>query len=176
MVMDCNYPEANLDASLYALNTSFYYSQERVVNPVEGYQLESEMPGDMVVVDHKADTYFYFHEKSGLVAYRSIDTWSPDLDSGRYFNVTNFNLTIPEPLEVANLLYVNILFDIYRPTHIYFENIDCSDAYMSLFGAVFLNANVLSDATITNIKVVNTRSLLGINAYHYLDRVEINDM
>ena len=47
---------------------------------------------------------------------------------------------------------------------------------MSLFGAVFLNANVLSDATITGIKVVNTRSLLGINAYHYLARVEVNDM
>ena len=33
MIMDCNYPEANLHANMYALNTSFYYGSERAVIP-----------------------------------------------------------------------------------------------------------------------------------------------
>ena len=124
MAMTCNYPEANLDASMYALNTSFYYSQPRAVNPVEGTQLISELPGDMVVVDYKGDTYFYFHEKYGIIMNRVVETCSPDIDSGRYFNVTNVNLTIPEPLSVGNLIFMGIFSDILRPTHTYFENID----------------------------------------------------
>ena len=47
---------------------------------------------------------------------------------------------------------------------------------MSLFGAIFLNGNVVSDVTMTNVTVVNTRSLLGINSYNIFARVEINDL
>ena len=176
MIMDCNYPEANLHANMYALNTSFYYGSERAVNPTTGAQLESGLPGDMVVVDHVADTYIYFHEKHGLVVFKTSESCTPDNDVDRDVNITNANVTIPEPLSVGNLISMNLLIDHYKRSHIYLENIDCSDAYMSVFGAVLLFGNQLSNVTTKNIINVNTRSLLGINWFDNFYGVFINDM
>ena len=58
MAIDCQYPEAYLGASVYSDNVTFYYSQERVVFPVQESLLRSEMPGEFIVSNYVADIFY----------------------------------------------------------------------------------------------------------------------
>ena len=74
MVMSCNYPEANLDASMYVLNTSFYYSQDKLINSMTGAGIESQLPGDMIIDDHQANTYINSEERHGMMLLVSLES------------------------------------------------------------------------------------------------------
>ena len=105
-------------------NTTFYYSQERIIIPIAGAEIESAQSGDLIMEDHNANSYLHPSDLHGQVMMLSQASCLPDIDTVRYFNMTNANYTIPAPLKVGNLLHVNILIDIYRVTYVYFQNID----------------------------------------------------
>ena len=42
---------------MYVINGTFYYSQTKVINPVKGDQLKSELPGSMIIKDYYSSTY-----------------------------------------------------------------------------------------------------------------------
>ena len=67
MDMQCNYPEAEIDAHLYAKNINIFYSQDRLVFPTLGAALESQLPGDMVVENYISTTYLTPEEFSGVL-------------------------------------------------------------------------------------------------------------
>ena len=50
---------------MFISNATFYYSQDRVINPVTGSQIECSQSGDLIVFDYQADTYVNTEEKHG---------------------------------------------------------------------------------------------------------------
>ena len=52
MSLQCNYPEANLDAYVHLTNATFYNSQGKVINPPTSSMFKSELPGDLIIKDY----------------------------------------------------------------------------------------------------------------------------
>ena len=48
----CNYPEANLNASMEVYNSTFYNSQTKIINPVKGGVIRCDLPGNLILRDY----------------------------------------------------------------------------------------------------------------------------
>ena len=176
MRINWNYPEAALNTSLYSKNTTFYFSQKRAISLTTGSEIVSTLPGDFVFEDHQSHSYIYPYDRYGMVAMIASAEWSPDTETDRFFNVTNVNYTSPIESPVSNLLYMNIVADVPRITHSYFQNITCLDHYLNIYSWLYLIGNPVSYLTVTGLTITNTNSLLGINTYEHFAKLEINNM
>ena len=66
MATICNYPEAELDTTIFVDNLTFYYSNGRTVNPVLQNQLRNQQPGNYVVSNYRSETYLTPNEAKGM--------------------------------------------------------------------------------------------------------------
>ena len=176
MTMAWNYPEAALNTSVYAKNISFYYSKSRAVTPLTGEEMECSVPGDCIFEDVQAHSYLYPGEAHAQIMMFVSAEWLPDIDTERYYNITNANLTTPEPLVVGNFLHMHTFNDIYRITHVHFDNIDCSDQYLNFVGCIYLLANLKTYATLRGMLIINTRSFFRSHGYDFFAKVEMKDV
>ena len=62
----CNYPEAELDTTIFADNLTFYYGNSRTVNPVRKNQLRNQQPGNYIVSNYRSETYQTPNEAKGM--------------------------------------------------------------------------------------------------------------
>ena len=133
MQMECNYPEANLDAHFYVKNVNIHNSQDRIVFPSVFAALENQLPGDMVVENYISTTYIRFDEQSGMLNFIVQPRCVVDSDKDRYYNITNATVPLETPF-TANFLYFRIIDDIYRKTYGFFDDINCSNHRYNIFG------------------------------------------
>ena len=62
----CNYPEAELDTTIFADNITFYYGNGRAVHPVRKQVLRNQQPGNYIVNNYRSDTYLTPNEPYGM--------------------------------------------------------------------------------------------------------------
>ena len=94
MQMFCNYPEAELDTTIFVDNITFYYGSERAVNPISRRTLRNQQPGKYIVNNYYAETYVAQNEQHGMLSLYLSQDCLRDVDTLRQFNVTNATLPI----------------------------------------------------------------------------------
>ena len=79
---------------MYADNITFYYGQERVINPVYGGMLRCELPGNLIVSNYHSEVYVLPNEphRCNCTFHTFQILCTPDVEDIRYFNLTNASL------------------------------------------------------------------------------------
>ena len=125
MEISCHYPEAYLDASVYADNITFHYKQERIVYPIIQSALRSEMPGNFTVSNLHSELFYTFTDETAVYALFPRINCVPDVDTIRYFTSTNISMPLDyENVQAHNIAFVQIDSDIYRESRIQLTNIN----------------------------------------------------
>ena len=74
MEVVCNYPEAELDTTIFVDNITFYYGSDRAVVPVRKQLLTNQQPGNFIVNNYHSEIYLTRTEPYGLlVLYLTYD-------------------------------------------------------------------------------------------------------
>ena len=68
MVMFCNYPEAELNTTVFVDNIKFYYANDRAVNPVRKQALRNHQPGSFIVNNYHSEIYLTPNEPYAILA------------------------------------------------------------------------------------------------------------
>ena len=149
--IDCNYPEAYMNASIYSDNTTFYYSQERMVFPAPESTLRSEMPGEFIVSNYIGEVYNVDVDGTGTFALFPKSTCIPDLDNIRYFKATNITMPMRKyELDAYNMLFLQLQSDIYRETQATLNNVSCSDSQNTIFPCLGFFGNTQTEVHLEN--------------------------
>ena len=103
----------------------FIIVRNKIINPVKGDLLKSELPGNFILKNYYCSAYIAPNEQKGTLDLLIQSKCRPDDATDRYFNVTN--ATIPVlGLGVGtagNFILTNINSELYRKTDSYLENI-----------------------------------------------------
>ena len=67
-VMFCNYPEAELNTTVYVENITFYYARDKAVYPVRKQVLRSQQPGNFIVNNYNSQIHLVPNEPYGILS------------------------------------------------------------------------------------------------------------
>ena len=178
MDIECNYPEANINAYAHLTNGTFYNSQAKIINPVKGDLLKSELPGNFIIKDYYCSTYIAPNEHKGTLNLLIQSKCRPDDAADRYFNITNATIPVLEPGvgTAGNFLLTNINSELYRKTDSYLENINWSNVQASWLPSISFIGNLQSVLVLRNIITVNSSSIYSSQSHSAYGRIEMYDM
>ena len=107
----------------------FIIVRNKIINPVKGDLLKSELPGNFILKNYYCSAYIALNEQKGTLNLLIQSKCRPDDATDRYFNITNTeDATIPilKPGvgTAGNFILTNINSKLYRKTYSYLENIN----------------------------------------------------
>ena len=178
MTMECNYPEANIEAHAYITNITWYNTQNKVVNPPTGSMLKSELPGNFIIKDYYWSNHVPLNDQFGATGLIYQATCAPEDAANRYYNVTNGTIPVQQPgIGVASNFFVaNIVNDIYRSTDSYLFDIDVSNVYASSIPSIFYIGNIQSAMIMRNWVTINNTSVYALQLISAYGTIEFHDM
>ena len=100
MEVFCNYPEAELNTTMFVENITFYYGAEKAVFPIRKQILRNQQPGAFIVNNYYSEIYITRGEQFGILVLYLSNNWMRDTDLVRYFNLTNATMPILEEGEL----------------------------------------------------------------------------
>ena len=168
----CNYPEAEIETLMYVKNFSVYYSQQRLVNPTMAPVADLRGSGHYVINDLHSSVWSYLNEPSPQIGFRSEITCMPDIESIRYFNITNATLTLPDRSGTAvNVVVVRTELEIYREIEMIFTNVDIDECIYSSYPPILLYGNSLATFHEINANYHNSSSFFALAFLQWFDTI-----
>ena len=162
---------------MYVDNITFYYGQERVMNPVYGNILRSQLPGNFIVNDFHSEIYVLPNEPHAILALYPPNLCIPDVEEKRYFNLTNSSTPLKEnPKQSTNFIAIRLELDIYRKASVNLQNIDSSNYTGGLYPNYIFIGSYLTEMTIRELHVSHSKSYYAIHSHQFFDKVEIYDV
>jgi len=132
-VINCNFPEADLDSSMVFKNVKFYNSDNRPANvPMSISLIFYSGPGDFALDNVLFNTYSDFSDFALSLAIFSSFICNPMTDTPRYFNFTDVSMTtdVPDGMsssDVFSTIFISFFGPQFEDVYMTFNNITIYD-------------------------------------------------